>query len=289
MNRITSKKRLSADVFEIEFEAPDIARERKAGQFLVVLAGGEYGERIPLTIADADEKRGTVTVVMQAVGASTIKLSRLEEGDFLDGVLGPLGEPSEIRNFGRVVLCGGGIGVAPIHPIAQALKAAGNHVTSILAARTKELVIFEDRMRAASDEVVVCTDDGSYGRKDLVTAPLKEMCESSTPPDRVIAIGPPVMMKFCAATTKPFGIPTVVSLNTVMIDGTGMCGGCRVVVDGKMRFVCVEGPDFDGHKVDWDNMMKRMKSFRPFEAAAKDRELSHDCRLMAQAAAAAAR
>jgi len=281
MNRIVRKKQLSADVFEFEFEAPEIARERKAGQFLVVLAGGEYGERIPLTIADADEKAGTVTVVMQAVGASTMKLARLSEGDAFDGVLGPLGEPSEIRKFGRVVLCGGGIGVAPIHPIAQALKAAGNHVTSILAARTKELVIFEDRMRAASDEVVICTDDGSYGRKGLVTEPLKELCEGPEPPDRVIAIGPPVMMKFCAATTKPFGIPTIVSLNTIMIDGTGMCGGCRVVVDGKMRFVCVEGPDFDGHKVDWDNMLKRMKSFRSFELSAKEREADHACRLAA--------
>ena len=281
MNRIVRKKPLSADVFEFEFEAPDIARERKAGQFLVILAGGEYGERIPLTIADADEKAGTVTVVMQAVGASTMKLSRLAEGDAFDGVLGPLGEPSEIRKFGRVVLCGGGIGVAPIHPIAQGLKAAGNRVTSILAARTKDLVIFEDRMRAASDEVIVCTDDGSYGRKGLVTEPLKELCEGPEPPDRVIAIGPPVMMKFCAATTKPFGIPTVVSLNTIMIDGTGMCGGCRVVVDGKMRFVCVEGPDFDGHKVDWDNMLKRMKSFRSFELSAREREADHACRLAA--------
>ena len=279
MNRIVRKKQLSAEVFEIEFEAPEIAREHKAGQFLVVLAGGQYGERIPLTIADADAGAGLVTVVMQAVGASTIKLSRLQTGDDFGPVLGPLGVPSEIRNFGRVVLCGGGIGVAPIHPIAQALKAAGNHVTSILAARTAELVIFEDRMRAASDEVIVCTDDGSAGRKGLVTAPLKEMCESENPPDRVIAIGPPVMMKFCAATTKPFGIPTVVSLNTIMIDGTGMCGGCRVLVDGKIRFVCVEGPDFDGHKVDWDNMFKRMKSFRDFELAAKARELDHKCRL----------
>ena len=185
------------------------------------------------------------------------------------------------------MLCGGGIGVAPIHPIAQAMKAAGNHVTSILAARTKDLLIFEDRMRAASDEVIVCTDDGSYGRKDLVTAPLKELCESENPPDRVIAIGPPVMMKFCAATTKPFGIPTFVSLNTIMIDGTGMCGGCRVSVGGKIRFVCVEGPDFDGHQVDWDNMLKRMKAFRPFEALAKQRELDHPCRLAAAADALA--
>ena len=284
MNRIVRKKQLSQDVFEIEFEAPEIARERKAGQFLVVLAGGDTGERIPLTIADADEKAGTVTIVMQAVGASTMKLARLGVGDDMGGVAGPLGVPSEIARFGHVVLCGGGIGVAPIHPIAQAMKAAGNRVTSIVAARNKDLLVFEERMRAASDEVIVCTDDGSAGRKCLVTEPLKELCESAAPPDRVIAIGPPVMMKFCAATTKPYDIPTVVSLNTIMIDGTGMCGGCRVLIDGRIRFVCVEGPDFDGHKVDWDNMLKRMKSFRSFEQQAKAREAGHECRLAAAAA-----
>ena len=289
MNPIVLKKRLSADVYEMAFVAPHIAREHKAGQFLIVQVDHDRGERIPLTIADADEAAGTVTVVFQAVGASTLKLARLGVGDALPDVLGPLGMPSEVEKFGRVVLCGGGIGVAPIHPIAQAMKAAGNHVTSILAARTKDLLIFEDRMRAASDEVIVCTDDGSYGRKDLVTAPLKELCESATPPDRVIAIGPPIMMKFCAATTKPFGIPTMVSLNTIMIDGTGMCGGCRVSVGGRIRFVCVEGPDFDGHQVDWDNMLKRMKAFKPFEALAKQRELDHECRLAAAADAAAAK
>lgn len=289
MNRIVSKRLLANDLCELEFEAPHIARGHKAGQFLVLQADHDWGERIPLTIADANESAGTVTVVFQAVGATTIKLARFNPGDCIPDVLGPLGNPSDVRKFGRVVLCGGGIGVAPIHPIAQAMRAAGNHVTSILAARTKDLVIFENRMRAASDEVIVCTDDGSYGRKGLVTAPLKEMCESATPPDRVIAIGPPVMMKFCAATTKPFGIPTIVSLNTIMIDGTGMCGGCRVMVGGKMKFVCVDGPDFDGHEVDWDNMMKRMRAFRPFEEEARRRVRDHECNIdkAAQALAAA--
>lgn len=281
MNRIVFKKQLSADVFRMAFEAPHIAEEHKAGQFLIVQVDHDWGERIPLTIADADREAGTVTVVFQAVGASTMKLARFEVGDCIPDVLGPLGMPSEVEKFGRVVLCGGGIGVAPIHPIAQAMRAAGNHVTAILAARTKDLLIFEEEMRKACDEVIICTDDGSYGRKVLVTAPLKELCESATPPDRVIAIGPPIMMKFCAATTKPYGIPTMVSLNSIMIDGTGMCGGCRVVVGGKMRFVCVEGPDFDGHEVDWDNMLKRMRAFKPFELAAKQKETDHPCRLAA--------
>ncbi|MBR1837157.1 MAG: sulfide/dihydroorotate dehydrogenase-like FAD/NAD-binding protein [Kiritimatiellae bacterium] len=286
MNKIVSKKLLPGDIVEMQFEAPLVAREHKAGQFLVLRADAQVGERIPLTIADADLAAGTVTVVFQAVGATSIKLSRLEPGEFIPDVLGPLGVPSEIAKFGRVVLCGGGIGIAPIHPIAQAMRAAGNKVASIIAARSKDLLVFEDRMRKASDEVVVCTDDGSAGRKCLVTEPLREMCESAEPPDRVIAIGPPVMMKFCAATTKPFGIPTFVSLNTIMIDGTGMCGGCRVSVGGKTRFVCVDGPDFDGHAVDWDNMMSRMRAFKPFEAEARRRALDHECRLDAAARAA---
>ena len=285
MNRIVFKKRLSeAGIWEMAFEAPDIVREHKAGQFLVLRADAKDGERIPLTIADADSRAGTVTVVFQAVGVSSMKLARLEVGDCIPDVLGPLGRPSEIGKFGKVVLCGGGIGIAPIHPIAQAMRAAGNHVVSILAARSRDLILFEDRMRAASDEVILCTDDGSAGRKGLVTEPLKELCASSEPPDRVIAIGPAIMMKFCSEATRPFGIPTFVSLNTIMIDGTGMCGGCRVSVGGKMRFVCVDGPDFDGHAVDWDNMMQRARAFRPFEAAARD----HYCRVMAEADAAAA-
>lgn len=286
MNKIVSKKQLSADVWEMAFEAPHIVEEHKAGQFLIVQVDRQWGERIPLTIADSDPVTGTITVVFQAVGASTMKLSRFEVGDELPTVLGPLGQPSEIEKFGRVVLCGGGIGVAPVYPIAKAMKEAGNHVTGILAARTKDLLIFEERMRAVCDEVIICTDDGSYGRKCLVTVPLKEMCErEEARPDRVIAIGPPVMMKFCAATTKPFGIPTIVSLNTIMIDGTGMCGGCRVTVGDKLKFVCVDGPDFDGHLVDWDNMLKRMRAFRPMEETARQKERDHVCRMQAAAEA----
>ncbi|MGN0845402.1 MAG: sulfide/dihydroorotate dehydrogenase-like FAD/NAD-binding protein [Kiritimatiellia bacterium] len=284
MNKIVFKKQLSADVWEMAFEAPHIVEEHKAGQFLIVQVDRQWGERIPLTIADSDPATGTITVVFQAVGASTMKLSRFEVGDELPTVLGPLGQPSEIGKYGRVVLCGGGIGVAPVYPIAKAMKEAGNHVTGILAARTKDLLIFEERMRAVCDEVVICTDDGSYGRKCLVTVPLKELCEcEEARPDRVIAIGPPVMMKFCAATTKPFGIPTIVSLNTIMIDGTGMCGGCRVTVGDKLKFVCVDGPDFDGHLVDWDNMLKRMRAFRPAEEMARQKERDHVCRMQAAA------
>lgn len=284
MNKIVSKKQLSADVWEMAFEAPHIVEEHKAGQFLIVQVDRQWGERIPLTIADSDPATGTITVVFQAVGASTMKLSRFEVGDELPTVLGPLGQPSEIDKVGHVVLCGGGIGVAPVYPIAKAMKEAGNRVTGILAARTKDLLIFEERMRAVCDEIIICTDDGSYGRKCLVTVPLKELCEQEgARPDRVIAIGPPVMMKFCAATTKPFGIPTIVSLNTIMIDGTGMCGGCRVTVGDKLKFVCVDGPDFDGHLVDWDNMLKRMRAFRPMEETARQKERDHVCRMQAAA------
>ena len=197
-----------------------------------------------------------------------------EVGDSIAAILGPLGNPTHIAKVGKVVCVGGGIGTAPLHPIAQAYKHAGNEVIIIIGGRTKELVIFEEEMRKIADELIIVTDDGSYGRKALVTEPLKEICESAAPPQEVIAIGPPIMMKFCAATTRPFGIHTVVSLNTIMIDGTGMCGGCRVTVDGKTRFVCVDGPEFDGHKVDFDNMMMRMKAFK--EREDHDR---HVCRI----------
>lgn len=265
MNRIIRKKQLSAEVFEIEVEAPLIAQNRKAGQFVIVQIDSEWGERIPLTIADADPKRGTITMVFQTVGASTHRLGAKQEGDFVENILGPLGNPTHIERFGRVVCVGGGIGVAPLHPIAQAMKAAGNYLIVIIGARTKDLVIFEDRMRSIADELIIVTDDGSYGRKALVTEPLKEYCEKSPPPDLAVAIGPPIMMKFCAETTRPFKVPTVVSLNTIMIDGTGMCGGCRVSVGGETKFVCVDGPEFDGHLVDFDNMMTRLRAYKEKE------------------------
>ena len=278
MNKILSKRRLSDEVWEMRFEAPHIARERKAGQFLILQIDRDFGERIPLTIADADAREGSVTVIFQTVGATTHKLAELRETDSVEALLGPLGRPTHVeKKDGYVVAVAGGIGGAPLHPIVEAHKKIGNKIIVILGARTKELVVYENEFRALADDVIVCTDDGSAGRKDLVTAPLKEMCESATPPAEVIAIGPPIMMKFCAKTTLPFGVPTVVSLNTIMIDGTGMCGGCRVSVGGETKFVCVDGPEFDGHKVDFDNMMKRLSAYRPRETEAHDK--FHKCNL----------
>jgi ferredoxin--NADP+ reductase len=265
VNKIFSKKQLSADVYEMVVEAPLIARARKAGQFIIVQIDGDWGERIPLTIADADSEKGTITMVFQSVGATTHKLAVREPGDSLENILGPLGNPTHIEKFGSVVCVGGGIGVAPLFPIVQAMKAAGNRVTVIIGARNRELVIFEDRMKQYADELIVVTDDGSYGKKALVTEPLKELCAASPKPDMTVAIGPPIMMKFCEKTTAEFGVPIMVSLNTIMIDGTGMCGGCRVTVGGETKFVCVDGPEFDGHKVDFENMMLRMRAFKERE------------------------
>ena len=282
MYTILEKRQLSADVFYFKVEAPDIARNRKAGQFVLVQLDIEYGERVPLTIADANAEEGWIALVFQAVGATTLKLSRKNQGDKLGAVLGPLGNPTHIEKKGTVVCVGGGIGVAPLHPIVQAHKAAGNKVIVIMGARNKDLLIFEDEMRALADELYIMTDDGSAGTKGLVTEPLKQICESQCPPAEVVAIGPPIMMKFCALTTKPYNIFTTGSLNTIMIDGTGMCGGCRVSIGGETKFVCVDGPEFDGHLVDWDNMMMRMKSFKDREA-----EDLHKCRMEAQADAIA--
>ena len=265
MNKILEKKLLSADVYEMIVEAPLIARARKAGQFVIVQIDTDWGERIPLTIADADDIKGTITIVFQAVGATTHRLAEKQVGEYVENILGPLGNPTHVEKVGTVVCVGGGIGVAPLHPIAKAMKEAGNKVIIIIGARTKDLVIFEDRMRRIADELIVVTDDGSYGRKALVTEPLKEFCSADPKPQLAIAIGPPIMMKFCAEATRPFAVPTVVSLNTIMIDGTGMCGGCRVTVDGEVKFVCVDGPEFDGHKVDFDNMMTRLRAYKVVE------------------------
>ena len=274
IHTILEKKQFSKDVFYFRVAAPEIARQRKAGQFVIIQLDIDYGERIPLTITDANPQEGWIALVIQAVGASTIKLCQKKVGESIAAILGPLGNPTHITKVGKVVCVGGGIGTAPLHPIAQAYKRAGNEVIIIIGGRTKELVIFEEEMRKIADELIIVTDDGSYGRKALVTEPLKEICESASPPQEVIAIGPPIMMKFCAATTRPFGIHTVVSLNTIMIDGTGMCGCCRVTVDGNTKFVCVDGPEFDGHLVDFDNMMTRMKAFK--EREDHDR---HVCRI----------
>ncbi len=285
MFKIIEKRRLSELVNYMKIEAPEIARNRKAGQFVIIQTDIEYGERIPLTIADANAKEGWIAIVYQPVGASTFKLAQIEVGEELPALLGPLGNPSIIeKKDGPVVLVGGGFGVAPLYPIAQAYKEARNNVTMIMGARNKDLLIFVDEMKAVCDDVVIMTDDGSAGRKGLVTEPLKEMCESQCPPAEVVAIGPPIMMKFASQTTEPYKIPTVVSLNTIMVDGTGMCGGCRVNIGGETKFVCVDGPDFDAHKVDWNNMMLRMRSFKT-----KETEDFHKCKLQAQADALAAK
>lgn len=275
MAKIIKKIKLSENVFRMRLTAPLIAQERKAGQFIILQLDKEWGERIPLTIAQADAKAGTLDLVVQTVGATTKKLSTFNEGDEIANVLGPLGTPTHIQKYDRPVVCvGGGIGVAPLNPIIEAHKKIGNKVISIIGARTKELVIMEDEIRANSEEVIICTDDGSYGRKALVTEPLKELCELPEQPAEVIAIGPTIMMKFCAATTRPYNVKTTVSLNTIMVDGTGMCGGCRVSVGGETKFVCVDGPEFDGHLVDFDNMMKRLNSY-------KEQEKEHNCRMEA--------
>ena len=260
-------------------EAPEVARKARAGQFVIVRIH-EEGERIPLTIADYDCQAGTITLIFQEVGKTTIHLGTLKEGDELISFVGPLGLPSQIENYGTVVCVGGGVGIAPIFPIARALREAGNHLISIIGARQKELLFWEDKMRSVSDELIVCTDDGSYGRKALVTQPLKELLETRNDVGRIWAIGPAIMMKFTALTTQPFGVHTEVSLNSIMVDGTGMCGACRVEVGGKTRFVCVDGPEFDGHQVDWDLLLARQRTYLEEEELAREK-FEHECRALA--------
>ena len=263
MNRIISKEHFSEKVFKLVIEAPLIAKSRKAGHFVIVRVG-EKGERMPLTIAEADPIKGTITLVVQEVGLSSTRLCELKEGDYITDVVGPLGKATHIENFGTVVCAGGGVGVAPMLPIVQALKAAGNRVITVLAGRSKELIILEKEMRESSDEVVIMTDDGSYGRKGLVTEGIEDIIKREKV-DKCFAIGPAIMMKFVCLLTKKYEIPTDVSLNTIMVDGTGMCGACRITVGGKTRFVCVDGPEFDGHQVDFDEMLKRMGAFKDIE------------------------
>ena len=263
MNKIVSKEYLSAKVVKLEVEAPLIARSRKAGHFVIVRVG-EKGERMPLTIAEADTRKGTITLVVQEVGLSSTKLCNLEVGDEVTDIVGPLGQATHIENFGTVICAGGGVGVAPMLPIVQALKAAGNRVVTVLAGRTKELVILEKEMRESSDEVIIMTDDGSYGQKGLVTDGIEYIIQREKV-NKCFAIGPAIMMKFVCLLTKKYAIPTEVSLNTIMVDGTGMCGACRITVGGKTKFVCVDGPEFDGHQVDFDEMLKRMGAFKDIE------------------------
>jgi len=258
-------------------EAPEIAKKRKAGQF-VIIRTCDAGERIPLTIADASPDEGWIELVVQIVGKTTRSLSELEPGDSLCDLAGPLGRPTHIDRYGTVVMVGGGIGTAPAHPIAQAMKSAGNKVISILGGRSKELIIMEEKMRSVSDELIITTDDGSYGMKGLVTDAIQKLIDEGRTIDQVIAIGPPIMMKYVSLLTKKYGIPTLVSLNTVMVDGTGMCGGCRVTVGNESKFVCVDGPEFDGHLVNFDEMMLRLNMYKELEKESYD----HDCKIRAQ-------
>ena len=259
MNKILRKEQFSENVFLFEIEAPLIAKSRKAGNFIIIRVD-KNGERIPLTIADADVNKGTITIVVQRVGLSSQKLCVLNEGDVIADVVGPLGNPTHIENFGTVVCAGGGVGVAPMLPIIRALKAAGNRVLSVIAGRNKDLIILEDEVRASSDELIIMTDDGSYGEKGVVTVGIETFIKQEHV-DKVFAIGPPVMMKFCCMLTQKYNIPTDVSLNTIMVDGTGMCGACRLTIGGKTKFVCIDGPEFDGALVDWDEMLKRMGTY----------------------------
>ncbi len=277
--QIINKEQLSENVFMMDVQAPLVARARKAGQFVIVAAEEDAGERIPLTIAGADTEQGTIRLIFQRVGKATAQMAQFEKGDSLGYIAGPLGQPTHIEQFGIVVCVGGGIGNAPLLPIATALKEAGNTIISIIGARTKDLLILEDDFTAISDELIVVTDDGSYGRKALVTEPLAEICSRDPKPNCAIAIGPAIMMKFCCETTKKFDVPTQVSLNTIMVDGTGMCGGCRVEVGGETKFVCVDGPEFDGHQVNFDLMTRRMSAYKTLEQKAYKKFKDHQCRI----------
>jgi ferredoxin--NADP+ reductase len=265
--RIVTKETLTPVTKLYVIEAPEVALKAKAGQF-VILRVTEKGERIPLTIADYDRAAGTITIVVQEIGKSTRLLGTLQEGECLASFTGPLGRPTEIEEYGTCVVVGGGLGIAPIYPICRSLREAGNHVIGIIGARSGDLLFWEDKMRAVTDELIVCTDDGSYVRKALVTVPLKELLDSDRKVDCIWGIGPAIMMKFIALTTKPYGVKTIVSLNSIMVDGTGMCGACRVSVGGRTRFACVDGPEFDGHEVDWDLLLSRQRIYLDLEKIA---------------------
>ena len=294
MFEITEARFLAPDIKLFRIRAPRVARKRQAGQF-VILRVHEHGERIPITIADSDPGDGEITIVVQGIGKTTKLLNSLGAGDSIRDVVGPLGKPSEVERFGTACVIGGGVGAAIAYPTAVALKTAGNRVVSILGGRTRDLVILEDQLRGTSDALYVTTDDGSYGEKGLVTDKLTALIEGGERIDYVLAIGPIPMMRAVAETTRPRGIRTVVSLNSIMVDGTGMCGGCRVSVDGKSQFACVDGPEFDAHRVDFQNLSNRNAMYRAMEARAlqdflerpeKDLSLVHECHLRAQADAA---
>ncbi len=270
MPRILRKFELVPNIHEFVVESPRVAAKARAGHFVIVMAD-ERGERVPLTIADYDAQSGTVTLVLMVIGTSSHKLANLAEGDDLYALIGPLGEPSEIDDFGTVVMVAGGVGTAPIYPIAKAMKQRGNRVISIQGARNSDLLFWTDKLAAVSDQHIITTDDGSAGRKALVTEPLKELVEDANSPVAcVYAIGPAIMMKFCAETTRASGVKTIVSLNTIMVDGTGMCGGCRVTVGDQTLFTCIDGPEFDGHLVDWGTVLSRQKIYIEEEKCSLD-------------------
>jgi NAD(P)H-flavin reductase len=271
MNKIIEKEYFSKNVIKLVIEAPEIAHSRKPGHFVIIRVD-KKGERIPLTIADADESKGTITLVIQRVGVTSCKLTDMEAGDTILDVAGPMGQATHLENVGTVLCAGGGVGVAPLLPIVKGLKEAGNRVITILAARSKDLIILEEQMKEYSDELIVMTDDGSYGKKGLVTHGMEEVIQREKV-NMSVVIGPAIMMKFASLTTKKYNIPTVASLNTIMVDGTGMCGACRVTVGGKTKFVCIDGPEFDAHQVDFDQMLQRLGAYKDQEMKAYEEYL----------------
>lgn len=273
MNQIVSKEYFSENVVKLEIKAPRIAKSRKAGHFVMVRVGSD-GERIPLTIAAADVEKGTITLVIQKVGVTSRKLAELNVGDNITDLVGPLGQATHVEKVGTVLACGGGVGVAPLLPIVEAFKKAGNRVVTVIAARNKDLIILEEQMRQWSDELIIMTDDGSYGQKGLVTEGMEQVIQREKV-DLSVVIGPAIMMKFASLTTKKHQIKTIASLNTIMVDGTGMCGACRVTVGGKTRFVCVDGPEFDAHEVDFDEMMLRLGGYKELEKRAEENYLKN--------------
>jgi len=274
MNKILKKEFLSENVFRMEVEASQIAKSRKAGNFVIVRLD-EGGERIPLTIADADVEKGTITLIVQKVGCTSAKMSKLKEGDVISDIVGPLGKPTHIEKFGTVLCAGGGVGIAPLYPIVQAMKRAGNRVITVLAARSSDLMILEKEMRDFSDELIVMTDDGTLGKKGLITLGMEEVLQREKI-DQSVIVGPAIMMKFAAATTQKYGVPTMASLNTIMVDGTGMCGACRCSVGDKTQFVCVDGPEFDAHQVNFDEMIQRLNAYKKEEQTAYQQYLQNE-------------
>lgn len=284
MYEIVQREELAPKIVRFVVQAPQVARSHRAGQFVIVRSH-DGGERIPLSVADVDREAGTITLVIQEVGTSSARFNALQQGDAFLNVVGPLGSPTHIEKFGRVVCVGGGVGCAPLHPIAKALREAGNEIVTILGGRSAQFVIMREELEKISSEMLVCTEDGSLGSKGIVTQPLKEMLEGQGKVDAVITIGPPRMMKAVCDLTRPFGVKTIVSLNSLMVDGTGMCGGCRVAVNGEAKFVCVDGPEFDGHEVDFDNFLQRAAMYREFERRSYEKMQSdHECQLDRQVA-----